>query len=69
MNEFKKDLISAMKEKDGSYSAFIKPLPYDKTLTKAQQRQQIADAYTAEIERLLEKYPYQWFNYSDLWVQ
>ena len=61
-------MVSAMKEKDGSYSAFIKPLPYDKTLTKAQQRQQIADAYTAEIERLLDKYPYQWFNYSNIFI-
>lgn len=62
-------MASAMKEEDGSYTAYFTPLPYDKTLSKAQQRQQLADAYTAEIERLLEKYPYQWFNYSDLWVQ
>ena len=32
------------------------------------QRQQIADAYTAEIDRLLDLYPLQWFNYSDPWV-
>lgn len=62
-------MVSAMKEKDGSYTAFFTPLPYDKTQPKAQQRQQIADAYTAEIERLLDIYPYQWFNYSDLWVE
>lgn len=61
-------MASTMKEKDGSYTAYFTPLPYDKTLPKAQQRQQLADAYTAEIERLLRKYPYQWFNYSDLWV-
>ena len=60
-------MVSAMKERDGSYSAYFTPLPYDKTLPKSQQRQQIADAYTAEIERLLDLYPLQWFNYSDLW--
>ena len=60
-------MASAMKEKDGSYTAYFTPLPYDKTLSKTEQRQQLADAYTAEIERLLEKYPLQWFNYSDLW--
>lgn len=60
-------MASTMKEKDGSYSAYFTLLPYDKSLPKSQQRQQIADAYTAEIERLLDIYPYQWFNYSDLW--
>ena len=61
-------MASTMKEKDGSYTAYFTPLPYDKTLPKNEQRQQLADAYTAEIERLLDIYPYQWFNYSDLWV-
>ncbi|MBP5778167.1 MAG: lipid A biosynthesis acyltransferase [Prevotella sp.] len=61
-------MVSAMKEKDGSYTAYMTPLYYDKTLPKGEQRQQLADAYTAEIERLLEAYPLQWFNYSDIWV-
>lgn len=56
-------MVSAMKERDGSYTAFFTPLHYDKSLTKTQQRQQLADAYTAEIERLLKMYPMQWFNY------
>ncbi len=60
-------MASAMKERDGSYTAFFTTLYYDSTLPKSQQRQQLADAYTAEIERLLELYPLQWFNYSDLW--
>lgn len=61
-------MTSAMKEKDGSYTAYLTPLTYDKTLNKAGQRQQLADAYVAEIERLLGLYPLQWFNYSDIWV-
>lgn len=61
-------MVSAMKERDGSYSAWYTPLPYDKTLPKSQQRQQIADAYMTEIERLLHIYPLQWFNYSNLWT-
>ncbi len=60
-------MASAMKEKDGSYTAWFTPLPYDRTLPKSEQRQQIAKAYTTEIERMLEKYPLQWFNYSNLW--
>ena len=61
-------VVNAMKEKDGSYKVFFTPLTYDKTLSASQQRQQLADAYTAEIERLLEMYPLQWFNYFDLWA-
>lgn len=60
-------VVNAMKERDGSYSAFFTPLHYDRTESPSQQRQQLADAYTAEIERLIEKYPLQWFNYFDLW--
>ena len=61
-------MASAMKERDGSYSAFFTSLKYDKALPLREQRQQLADAYCAEIERLLTKYPLQWFNYSDIWV-
>lgn len=61
-------MVSAMKEKDGSYTAYMTPLYYDKSLPRGEQRQQLADAYTAEIERLLDAYPLQWFNYSDIWV-
>lgn len=57
-------MVNGMKERDGSYTAYFTSLDYDKTLSKREQRQQLADAYTAEIERMLEKYPMQWFNYS-----
>lgn len=62
-------MASAMKEKDGSYSAFITVLGYDRTQPSKVQRQQLADAYTAEINRLLDKYPMQWFNYFNIWVE
>lgn len=62
-------MVCAMKEPDGSYSAYLTALPYDKTLPPKQQRQQLADAYTAAIERQLEQYPLQWFNFSDIWKE
>ena len=61
-------MVSAMKEKDGSYTAYMTPLYYDKSLPKGEQRRQLANAYTAEMEKLLDAYPLQWFNYSDIWV-
>jgi predicted LPLAT superfamily acyltransferase len=62
-------MANALKERDGSYSAYFTPLHYDNTLPTKQQRQQLADAYCAEIERLLAKYPLQWFNYTDMWAE
>lgn len=61
-------MVSAMKESDDVYNAYFTPLFYDRTLPKSQQRQQLADAYTKEIERLLDLYPLQWFNYANLWI-
>lgn len=60
-------MVNAMKQKDGSYKAFFTPLHYDKSLPARKQRQQLADAYAAEVERLVDAYPLQWFNYFDLW--
>lgn len=62
-------MANALKERDGFYSAYFTPLHYDNTLPTKQQRQQLADAYCAEIERLLAKYPLQWFNYTDMWAE
>jgi len=62
-------MTCAMKEHDGSYTAYLTPLHYDKTLKYSEQCQQLADAYTNEIERLLKLYPLQWFNYSDIWTK
>lgn len=58
-------MTNAMKEPDGSYTAYFTPLCYDKTANKRDQLQQLAEAYITEIERLLGKYPLQWFNYSN----
>lgn len=61
-------MVSAMKKKDGSYDGRITYLGYDKTLPHREQRQQLADLYTAEIEKVLSDYPLQWFNYFNIWV-
>ena len=60
-------LVSAMKMQDGSYDGRITYLDYDKTLPHREQCQQLADLYTAEIEKVLKDYPLQWFNYFNIW--
>lgn len=59
-------MTCAMKESDGSYTAYLTPLIYDKKLSKRQQCQQLADKYVSEIEKMLDAYPLQWFNYSEI---
>lgn len=60
-------MVSALKTGFRRYKAFFTPLFYDRSLPMKAQRQQLADAYTAEMERILDRYPLQWFNYIDLW--
>ena len=60
-------MVVAMKQQDGSYDGRIIYLDYDKTLPHREQCQQLADLYTAEIEKILEEYPLQWFNYFNIW--
>ena len=60
-------MVLAMKQQDGSYDGRIIYLDYDKTLPHREQRQQLVDLYTAEIEKILEDYPLQWFNYFNIW--
>ena len=62
-------MVSAMKKLDGSYDGRITYLDYDKTLPHREQRQQLADLYTAEMEKVLKDYPLQWFNYFNIWEE
>lgn len=61
-------MVVSVKKDARTYVARFIPLAYDKTQPKAVQRQQLADAYTGEIEKVLDRYPLQWFNYFNLWV-
>lgn len=59
--------VNVMKTGTTAYTAYITPLAYDKSLPRRQQVQQLADAYAAELERMLDKYPAQWYNYFEFW--
>lgn len=60
-------MVTAMKDKYNAYKAFFTLIPYDKTQNKKEQIKQLADGYSKEIERLVNMYPLQWYNYFDLW--
>lgn len=63
--------VSAAKETNTHYHFYAtKPLKFDKTKEKEtfkKQIKQLLNNYTLEMERVLKKYPEQWFNYYYFW--
>ncbi len=60
--------VNVMKTGTKRYTAYITPLDYDRTLPRRQQTEALAHAYAAELERVLRRYPTQWYNYYDFWT-
>lgn len=59
--------VNVMKSRAKQYTAYVTPLPYDRSLRQREQIQQLATAYAKELERLLLRYPEQWYNYFEFW--
>ncbi len=59
--------VNVMKTAYDRYRIYVTPLHYDRTAPRRQQERQLADAYTAELERMVTMYPEQWYNYFDFW--
>lgn len=51
------------------YKILVTPLPYDKTAKRKQQVEDIARAYVEELQRVLSRWPTQWYNYFDFWSE
>ncbi len=59
--------VNVMKTSMTGYTAYVTALSYDKNALRKQQIQQLADGYAKELDRMLEKYPEQWYNYFNFW--
>lgn len=59
--------VNVMKESWQRYRIFVTPLPYDKQAPRRQQVGELADAYVAELERIVRRYPTQWYNFYEFW--
>lgn len=59
--------VNVMKEGWTKYHIYVSPLPYDKTATRKEQIRQLADGYVAELEKRLNQYPTQWYNFYEFW--
>lgn len=59
--------VNVMKSGATEYTIYVTPLDYDRTLGRDRQTAQLAAAYAAELERVLRKYPLQWYNFFEFW--
>lgn len=59
--------VNVMKVSALKYKIHITPLDYDRSLPRRAQMKQLAEAYVAELERIVRMYPTQWYNYFDFW--
>lgn len=59
--------INVMKTSVKGYTAFVTPLRYDKAAPRREQIRQLAASYVAELERMVKRYPTQWYNYFEFW--
>ena len=60
--------VNVMKAGLKKYRIYLTPLAYDKTLPRKEQVGQLSRAYVAELERMVLRYPTQWFNFFDFWA-
>ena len=60
--------VNVMKEGLRKYRIYLTPLPYDKAASRQEQIRQLSQAYVAELEDKVRRYPTQWFNFFDFWA-
>ena len=59
--------VNVMKESMKKYHVYVTPLEYDKTVSRKEQIDQLSKAYVSELERMVRKYPHQWYNFYEFW--
>lgn len=59
--------VNVMKTSTKSYKICVTPLKYDKEAPRKQQIRELAEAYVAELERIIKLYPEQWYNFFEFW--
>ena len=59
--------VNVMKTGTKRYTIYVCPLAYDKDAPRQVQIRQLASAYVEELERVVRRYPEQWYNYFDFW--
>lgn len=60
--------IFVMKESVRRYRIFVRRIDAPAEGSAKERREALAQAYVAELERIVRRYPTQWFNYYDFWA-
>lgn len=61
--------VFVMKETYNKYRVFVRSLPLNKQLaTQREQMAHLAQSFATELEKIIRRYPTQWFNYYDFWL-
>jgi predicted LPLAT superfamily acyltransferase len=61
--------VNVMKTSLKGYKIYITPLHYSKEAPRKQQMEELATAYVKELERMVKRYPDQWYNFFDFWKE
>lgn len=61
-------LVFVLKESHRSYRVFCEQLEVNTALSKHAQTQDLANRFAASMEKMIVRYPYQWFNFYDFWT-
>lgn len=59
--------VNVVKTSTKQYTVYVKPLSYDKSASRKEQMQKLADEYAQEMESILRQYPTQWYNFFEFW--
>jgi len=60
--------VNVMKTGWNRYKIYVTPLPYDKQAPRKQQIEELSNCYVRELERIVKRYPTQWYNYFEFWT-
>lgn len=61
--------VNVMKTKTKGYTVYLASLDYDKNASRREQIRQLAQSYANELQRIVERYPTQWYNFHDFWTK
>ena len=61
--------VFVMKEAYRTYHAFVCEIRCDREAKIREQMSQLAQNFATDLEKIVRRYPTQWFNYFDFWKQ